>query len=229
LLELDKNKSMNPAVFKIVLVIHIIAGSTGLLAGTVAMAARKASKLHKRMGKVFFFAMAGVFVSSLYMSIVKNSIFLLLIGFFSFYLASTGYRILFLKKLATQKIKPQAVDYLIGLVGILGGLAMFTYAAYLFTHGSQFGIVFLAFGIISLGLGFLDIRKFSSPPTNKMHWVTSHGLRMGGAYGATITAFVVVNIQIEQQWILWLLPPVIVIPLAKRLVDNFVKPKKQDT
>ena len=67
--------------------------------------------------------MAGVFVTSIYMSIVKDNIFLLLVGFFSFYLASTGYRILYLKKLGLQPIAPQAVDYLIGLLVLWPGFA----------------------------------------------------------------------------------------------------------
>ena len=215
---------MNTSFFLIALVLHIISGSIGLISGTVAMAAPKAGKLHKQAGKLFFYAMAAIFVSSLYMSIVKSNLYLLLIGFFSFYLACTGYRILRLKKLALQPIAPAALDYLIGFTGIVSGACMLSYAAYLLLQHNQFGIVILCFGSLAFWLGYRDLRKFRIRPTEKTHWVQSHGLRMAGAYAATITAFVVVNIQIQQQWILWLLPAVIVIPLAKRYINRLLQP-----
>jgi hypothetical protein len=172
--------------------------------------------------------MAGVFVTSIYMSIAKDNIFLLLVGFFSFYLASTGYRILYLKKLGLQPIAPQAVDYLIGFTGIVAGICMLSFAGYLFLHHNQFGIVIFSFGCLAFWLGFKDLRKFKVRPTEKTHWILSHGMRMAGAYTATITAFVVVNVQVQQQWILWLLPGIIVIPLAQRTVNRFIKPMQKN-
>lgn len=219
---------MNTSFFLVALVLHIISGSIGLISGTVAMAAPKAGKLHKQAGKLFFYAMTAIFVSSLYMSIVKSNLYLLLIGFFSFYLACTGYRILRLKKLALQPIAPAAVDYLIGFTGIISGACMLSYAGYLLLQHNQFGIVILCFGSLAFWLGYRDLRKFRVRPTEKTHWIQSHGLRMAGAYAATITAFVVVNIQIQQQWILWLLPAVIVIPLAKRYINRLLQPASKN-
>ncbi|MEO5682416.1 MAG: hypothetical protein ABIQ88_07220 [Chitinophagaceae bacterium] len=218
---------MNHTIFLITLVLHITSGSVGLLSGTIGMVSKKAGKLHKRVGKTFFYAMAGVFVTSLYMSIVKDNVFLLLIGFFSFYLASTGYRILYLKKLGVQKIRPKAIDYLIGYTGMVSGIVMLAYAAFLFMRHNQFGIVIFVFGCLAFWLGYRDMRKFKVLPTEKTHWIVGHGMRMAGAYAATVTAFVVVNIQIQQQWILWLLPAAIVIPLAQRYVNRFIKPAKK--
>jgi uncharacterized membrane protein len=224
-----KNRIMNTTLFFIVLVLHVISGTLGLVSGTIGMLAKKAGKLHKQVGKLFFYAMAGVFVTSLYMSIAKDNLFLLLVGFFSFYLASTGYRILYLKKLAVQPIAPKAVDYLIGLTGMVSGLCMVFYAGYLFLHSNQFGIVIFSFGCLAFWLGYKDLRKFWVRPTEKTHWINAHGMRMAGAYAATITAFVVVNIQIQQQWILWLLPALVVIPLAQRTVNRFIQPAKKQS
>lgn len=215
---------MHPNIFLVALILHIISGSLGLISGTVAMLVKKAGKLHKRAGRVFFYAMLGVFVSSIYMSIVKDNVFLLLVGFFSLYLVSTGYRILYLKKLGLQPIAPKAIDWLIGLTGMVAGTCMLAYAVFLFYHKSQFGIVIFSFGCLAFWLGFKDMRKFWVRPTEKTHWINSHGMRMAGAYTATITAFVVVNIQIQQQWILWLLPALVVIPLAQRTVNRFINP-----
>jgi uncharacterized membrane protein len=220
---------MSTLIFNIVLALHIISGSIGLLTGTIAMVANKKQKLHKKVGVVFFYAMAGVFTSSLYMSIAKNNWFLLLIGFFSFYLAATGYRILFLKKLGVVKIAPKAIDYFIASMGFFAAITLLIATFFLLKHGNMFGVVSFNFGCISFWLAYSDLKKFKVPPTNKMHWIASHGMRMAGAYTATVTAFIVVNIQIQQGWILWLLPAAIIIPIAKRIVKNFLKPKQKNT
>jgi uncharacterized membrane protein len=211
--------------FNLVTGVHIAAGSVGLITGIISMSTAKGREGHKKAGKIFFYAMVMIFLSSIYMSIVKNNIFLLLIGFFSIYLASTGYRILSLKKIGEHAAKATAIDYLLGLTGIIAGLAMAALAIIYFSEGSNFGIVLLVFAIVSFGFGFQDLYKFKKPPTKKTHWINGHALRMGGAFTATVTAFVVVNFNINQQWILWILPTLIIIPITRKMVANFIQPK----
>ena len=91
----------------------------------------------------------------------------------------------------------------------------------LFISQSMFGTVPLIFGLISSGLSFLDYRVLANMVETKQVWLKSHALRMAGAFVATLTAFIVVNIQIEQQWILWLLPTVLVIPTTRKMIDKF--------
>lgn len=209
-------------IFSILLVLHIISGSIGLVSGTVAMVSHKSGKIHRFSGKFFFYAMAGIFFTSIYMSIAHNNLFLLLIGFFSFYLAATGYRILYLKTLHFKKIQPQLLDHCIAGTGLFASVALLFLSAWLLLKANMFGIVTLTFGCLSGWFGYSDLIKFKHPPTNKKHWLISHGMRMAGAYTATITAFVVVNVHIAHDWILWLLPAVIVIPIAKRVVNKFI-------
>ena len=216
---------MTTIIFQIVLIIHIICGTFGLTAGTLAMVISKTRQLHKTVGKVFFYSILGVFITSIYMSIVHNNIFLLLVGFFSFYLAATGYRILFLKKLNSAVIKPKLLDYLIAATGVLSGIAIIILGIFLFIKGNMFGFVCFNFGFISIWLGYKDAIKFKNLPTEKTHWIKSHALRMAGAYTATVTAFVVVNIQISNGWILWILPSLLIIPITKKILNNFINPK----
>ncbi|MEI6264410.1 MAG: DUF2306 domain-containing protein [Sphingobacteriia bacterium] len=211
--------------FNVVTAVHITAGSLGLITGIISMSTTKGMKSHKKAGKIFFYAMVMIFLSSIYMSIVKNNIFLLLIGFFSIYLASTGYRILSLKKIGDHAANATAVDYLLGFTGIIAGISMAVLAIYYFSKGSNFGIVLLVFAIVSFGFGFQDLYKFKKPPTKKTHWINGHALRMGGAFTATVTAFIVVNFNINQQWILWILPTLIIIPITRKMVANFIQPK----
>jgi uncharacterized membrane protein len=210
-------------VFSGLLVLHILSGILGLVTGTVAMISNKSGKVHRLAGKVFLYAMLGIFVTSIYMSIAHSNLFLLLVGFFSFYLAATGYRILYLKMLHSKKIHPTILDYSITTTGLLAGVALLLLSVWLFTKANMFGVVTLCFGGLSTWFGYTDWAKFKYPSTDKKHWIKSHGMRMAGAYTATITAFVVVNIHIAQGWILWLLPAIIVIPIAQKTVKNFTR------
>lgn len=216
---------MQSKIFFSLLILHIISGGLGLITGTIAMATDKKGKVHKLAGKLFFYAMLGIFVTSIYMSIAHNNLFLLLVGFFSFYLAATGYRILFLKTLHFKKVKPTILDYGIAATGVLAGLALLILSIILFYKTNSFGIVTICFGAFSTWFGYSDWAKFKHPPTDKKHWISSHGMRMAGAYTSTITAFVVVNFQIAQGWILWLLPTIIIIPIAKKIVKNITHSK----
>jgi uncharacterized membrane protein len=215
--------NMNTSFLNLVLILHILSGTVGLVSGTFAMCLKKNNNLHKIIGKTFFYALAGVFVTSVYMSVAKNNIFLLMVGFFSFYTAATGYRILFLKKLNSGKISPKFIDYVIGITGLLAGLAMLVLAVLLFLKANMFGFVCITFGGISTIMGYKDLSKFKYPPTQKLHWIESHGMRMAGAYTATVTAFIVVNIDSPWQWVFWILPTFIIIPIAKRIINRFTK------
>ena len=217
------HKAMNSKIYSIILIFHVISGFSGLLSGTFAMMKTNSIKTHKKAGKVFFYSMLSIFITSTIMCFMKTNIFLLLVGFFSFYMAATGYRILKLKTIHKNDLKPTLLDFLISFIGIFGALAIFILAYTLFQSGSNFGYVCLFFGAISLFFGITDFRKFYITISDKFYWMRAHSIRMAGAYAATVTAFVVVNIQIKQGWILWILPAFIVIPIAFRLLNNKIK------
>jgi len=213
------------SLFIVITGVHIASGTVGLITGIISMSTTKGMRVHRKAGKIFYYAMVMIFLSSLYMSIVKNNIFLLLIGFFSIYLASTGYRILWHKKITPNKTKISPLDYLLCFTGMLAGIAMLALSIYYFLNGSNFGIVLLTFGIVSFGFGFQDFYKLKNTPKEKTHWINGHALRMGGAFTATVTAFIVVNISISQQWILWILPTLVIVPIARKMAYNFTQPK----
>ncbi len=222
---------MQFTTYNIVLIVHVISGFLGLLCGTIAFTRTNFIKIHKKAGKIFFYAMVFIFMTSTIMCYLKTNIFLLLVGFFSFYLASTGYRTLQLKSIYKNNLKPQFIDYAISTVGILAGISIYILAYFYFANASNFGFVCVVFGSVSLFLGILDIRKFHITFTDKLYWMRAHGIRMAGAYVATVTAFIVVNVQIDQGWILWILPTFIIIPIAFKIINtkinnlqNIVKP-----
>lgn len=164
--------------------------------------------------------MVGVFISSLYMSMAKYNWFLLCIGFFSFYLTCSGY-IALKSKIEQKAANVRLLHTLICLGGLLSGVAMLGIAIMVFWSGSMFGTVPAVFGLISIALSVRDYGVMNGKVNLKQVWLRSHALRMAAAFAATLTAFVVVNIQIEQQWILWLVPAFVVIPITKRMLLKY--------
>jgi uncharacterized membrane protein len=198
------------SLFKIMLILHITSGFTALTCGLFSMLNKKGARKHRLTGKVFFYGMTGVFVTATFLSIVRNIPFLFMVGFFSYYLTCSGYRALYLKKLHMQQ-QPAPLDWTISIIGMVAGLALVTFSYFWFTQRGMWGTVPLSFGIFCFVSGLKDIRRFYQRPTDKQHWFFAHGSRMGGAFAATVTAFIVVNVQIgSMSWLLWILPGVLI-------------------
>lgn len=214
---------MQTTFYTFVLILHICSGFLGLVSGTIAMLKTNNICTHKKVGKVFFYAMVFIFLTSTIMCFLKPNVFLLLVGFFSFYLTCTGYRILQLKNIYKYQLQPTFIDYLISFIGIISGVAILFLSVYLFQKQNNFGFVCLFFGFVSLFLGYKDLKKFYIKNTDTFFWMRQHAIRMSGAYVATVTAFIVVNVQMNQSWILWILPGLLIIPLSNKIVNNKIK------
>jgi hypothetical protein len=74
-----------------ILVLHICAGTVGLLSGTAAMFFRKGSPRHVQAGKVFVGSMLIMAVGAVYLGIVKNQPSNIGGGITTFYLIGTGW------------------------------------------------------------------------------------------------------------------------------------------
>jgi hypothetical protein len=67
------------------------------LCAPIALLTVKGSKVHRRWGKVYFWAMAGVAVTALILSFALPVFFLAMVAVFSVYSAFAAYRVLYLK------------------------------------------------------------------------------------------------------------------------------------
>ncbi|WP_207510284.1 hypothetical protein [Longitalea luteola] len=198
------------SLLKIMLVLHIISGFLSLACGLFSMLNKKGARQHRLTGKLFFYGMTGVFITATCISIARNIPFLFMVGFFSYYLACSGYRALYLKKLHLQQ-QPAVLDWIISVTGIVAGIALIAFSYVWFTQRGMWGSVPLTFGTFCLLSGWKDIRHFFKRPSGRSHWFFTHGSRMGGAFAATVTAFIVVNVQIGSlSWLLWILPGVLI-------------------
>ena len=200
---------MGEKIISAFLIIHIIGGATSLLSGLVAMFTQKGGRSHRLAGKIYFGGMTAVFIGAVVVAIAHRNDFLLMVGFFSYYMTVRGYRILSLKKLDRgQKFAP--LDWIIISVSAIFIFTLITWGVWAWMQGSGMGIVGLVFGLIGLTFLVNDIKSYVNPPTEKMHWWYTHISSMGGSYIAATTAFIVVNIQLPNyQWVLWIIPSVI--------------------
>jgi hypothetical protein len=193
----------------LMLFIHIIGGSIALLSGLAAIFTVKGSASHRLSGKIYFGGMTAVFVGAVVVALAHQNYFLLMVGFFSYYMTVRGYRILYLKN-PDHKQKIYLVDVSISIVAsVFVGMLVWWGVRELWV-GQMMGVVGIVFGGIGLSLVISDVQKIFNPPSDRMHWWYGHISSMGGSYIAAITAFVVVNIQLPQfQWVLWILPSVV--------------------
>jgi uncharacterized membrane protein len=206
---------------RVMLWLHIAGGTTALITGLGAMLTEKGSKRHRMFGKIYFGSMTAVFVGALALAIGHRLDFLLMVAFFSYYMTVRGYRILFLKKLTVGQ-KPTTLDRAITVIAGAFVLFLLGWGVYVLVNGMGMGIVGIVFGTIGTSFLVADIRSFTRPPQDKMHWWYGHIASMGGSYISAVTAFVVVNIQLVQfNWVLWVLPSLIGGSLIARTIRYY--------
>ncbi len=197
--------------FNLLLIVHIIGGSTSLLLGSFILFSKKGDKKHKFLGNIFFYAMLTAALVSLPMAIIHPNPFLFVIGIFTFYMLMSGKRSL--QKTKLENINQ--IDWAITLLMFLFGLAFICLGAYYLINGNNFGLVLLVFGIVGLLFVKIDYTNFKGNSKIKNFWLTTHIQRMIGAYIASVTAFLVVNgniLKFIPSIFLWLAPTILLVP-----------------
>ncbi len=172
------------------LVIHIIAGTLAVLAGTMAVSVpkpvRSRSILHRRAGRAFQWLMTFVLGTATLMTIIKFNAYFAgltaaaLMGVFS------GERVLRRKNGERAK----ALDWIVTLLII----AVASYLAYLLARGQVTKNVpvvrALAYG--TSAYAFYDVYRFLFPrawPFRPRLWLYEHIVKMIGGYSGAVAAF----------------------------------------
>lgn len=195
-------------LFQIILILHIISGSTGLLLGTFILIRKKGDQLHRNTGKIFTIAMVSTGLCAFYLSVVHPNLFLFIVGVFTIYLSISGYRMIQLKK-AHEGQKPQLFDAILTFAMVICSFIFF-YIAYKYLIVTElFGLVFALFGLVSLGLCFNEYKAYVGKVSDKKYGLKNHIGRMTGAYIAAFTAFLVVNNTFIPPVLAWSLPGII--------------------
>ena len=197
--------------------LHIAAGTITLIAGPLAIYFNQNAALHRRFGKVFFFAMLYVCISAIFGYLRAPSIFFtFLLGISCMVLSSILPAV---RCIALMKGKPlKKTDQLMGIVALLCGVLMIAKGAsgMFDSQVSEVSILFLVFGLLTFALGVGSYRAFSSKEKiHSLDWLLLHVRLMMTAFIASTTAFAV-NAKFLQTlpwFILWFAPTVIIVPL----------------
>ena len=188
--------------------IHILAGTLALLASAFAICSEKGKKIHITAGRTYFWGMAGIFLTALPMSIITSNVFLFLIAFFSFYLAFAGRRFAQNRTGIASRIDWIAV----GLM-IFTGIGMCVLAVFYVIDSNSLYITLLVFGLISIVIGLTDYKTHKHQEAIGKKRIARHLTNMLAGTIAVVTAFLVVNVDMEPQWLPWILPTVVIVPV----------------
>ena len=199
-------------LFNFLLFVHIFAGTIGLVSGTLNIIRKKGDKKHKLIGKFFFYSMLVNGIFGMLMTILHPNLFLFIIGVFTIYMVATAQRYLSLKGISKGQ-KVLKIDWILSCTMLLFGIGFIIYSILLFLKSNSFGLVLLAFGLISIMMVWLDFKNYTNKITDKNFWLLVHIQRMTGAFIAATTAFLVVNNTYLPPVIAWLLPSVLIVPL----------------
>jgi len=193
---------------KILLTIHILAGTNALLCAALAVSSKKGKRLHVLSGRAYFWSMATIFLTAIPMSIIGSNIFLFLIAIFAFYLAFAGMRFA-----RNRKGIATTLDWIAVSLVILSGLGMLILAAIYFLNSNTQYIVLLVFGFLSITLGYADFRNYKNNSATGKERISRHLTNMMGGTIAVITAVLVVNPPFEPEWVWWVLPTALITPV----------------
>ena len=196
-------------IFRFMLALHILGGSVGLISGTIVLILKKGDKIHKKIGSIFFWAMNLAGLCSFVLAVMHPNNFLFVVGIFTLYMNLTARSYLKFKR------KDAVINFrdAIPTIGMVIAAFFFVFVGIKLISKDSFGWVLLSFAFISLRFVIADYMFFKGKSKFANQWLLSHLQRMIGTYIASITAFLVVNINFKPAFVIWLGPTVLLVPL----------------
>lgn len=191
-------------LFSILLWIHIISGTIGLISGGVVMISKKGNSKHKFVGKFFFYGMLTTSLVAIPMTFLRPNVFLFLISIFTIFMLLTGRKSITSPRKRISNVFDRILTVLIGTFSF----SFFAWGIHLLVNRNYFGFVLILFS--SLGFVFLFQDIFLQ---NTYSPLLIHIQRMTGSFIASCTAFLVVNNSFLPGIIAWTLPTIIMMPL----------------
>ena len=216
------------------LYLHILIGLIALITGFVAITSAKGKPLHRQSGRLYFYAMTGVFITGVIVAGFRLNRFLFLIAFLSYYSVFCGVRALKLKGLHKNQ-GPKWFDWFAGILNgganlVFVGLGLYYGFLRGFTSGGA--LLSIGFGLGGLFISYTNLHPFIKKPEKAYHWYLSHIGNMMGAYIATLTAFfstMVTCYDVMNPYLAFALPSIFGIPMLvywQKRTENKLTPKK---
>jgi hypothetical protein len=146
---------------------------------------------------------------SFVLAVMHPNRFLFIVGIFTLYMNLTARIYLKFKRVGSE------INFIdsIPTIGMLLAAIFFVIDGVRTVTEDSFGWVLLSFAFISLRFVLADYMFFKGKSNFSNQWLLSHLQRMIGTYIASITAFLVVNIDFKPAFVIWLAPTVILVPL----------------
>ena len=203
----------DPLWMRLFLLVHVSAGTGGLVFAPIALATAKGGKQHRRWGMVYLWCMGIVAATAIPMALFRPILFLALVAVFSFYAAFSGYRVLKLKNLARGG-NAEAVDWTAAIVTFVNSLALSLLGWFRPDIMRMPRVVPLIFGLLGMRLAFVQMKSFIIKPKEKMFWWNTHLANFIGSYIAMWSAFSVVTLSqvFGNAWYVWLWPTMVGVP-----------------
>ena len=194
---------------KLLLALHIAAGNLALLAAAGAVIAPKGGRAHVWAGRAFTVGMTTIFLTAVPLALLRPSLFLLLIALFNFYLVAVGWL-----RARNRKGVPTRAEWGLTIAMIVTALGMGVRGAMMLAGGNSMGTVLVAFAGLGGYLAWRDLQGLRAQRFRGAERIASHLRRMlGGTIGA-ITAFAVTNVRIEPEFVVWLVPSLVLSPVV---------------
>lgn len=205
----------DPLWMRLLLFVHVTAGTGGLVLAPVALATAKGGKQHKRWGMVYLWCMGVVAATAIPMAVFRPVLFLAMVAVFSFYAAFSGYRVLKLKALP-QGGKAKAIDWIAGVLTFANSLLLALLGWFRPDIIRMPKVVPVIFGLLGMRLAYVQMKSFLVKPTEKMFWWFTHLGNFIGSYVAMWSAFSVVTLSqvFGNAWYVWLWPTMVGVPAS---------------
>ena len=202
------------SAFDVLLGVHVVSGSVALVSGPVPMLARKGRRLHRRSGDVYAAAMLATAASAFALAAVTGNELLLMIAVFTTFLLFNGVRAILFRR---GRRAPSWVDDAVCV--LTAGFSVWL----LWQSAGSGDVTRVAFGLGGCVLTARQWRLLRNPRTD---WLVAHLSGMGAAYIATVSAFLVVNLQFVPQYIPFIGPTLIGTPLIAWAASRHGRPAR---
>ena len=213
---------MPSMAFAAVLALHMAGGAAALLAGPVAMLARKGRRLHRLSGRSYAAAMAITAAPALCLALATGNALLLVIAVFSFFLVFTGWRALGQKRLHEGGHGARWFDWLVAVLTLAFSAGLFAVG-----WGAGRDVTALFFGIGGSVLALNEMRQLAGRGVRPGDWLVRHMVGMSAAYIATVSAFAVVTLTALPRPVAFIGPTLVGAPLTAWLATRLTVALRQ--
>lgn len=214
-------------LFNSLLILHVFSGTATLIASIIAIASKltdSAHKWHVVSGRVFFYGMAGIFVTALGMSLIRLNPPMLFVSIFSFYFVWMGRRYALNRVGAPSGLDKVVVPF---MAVVFAAMSVYGLAA-LYLLEQSFGVVIVVFGVIGVLNAWGDLQLARKGGAKGRLRIAEHLGKMLGGTIAAVTAFLVINVDFGPAIVVWLAPTFVLTPLIvvwSRKINQGVKRK----